>query len=115
MVSNCWAESHHRGWARRDKYHTLWLGTQAERRQVPPLYIETQGPSKPLCDSGPRERKITHPCSWGRGEVVLLALRNPGCSAKAGIMDVKTFRDEAIEQWGQWRWAALSGAQGGDV
>lgn len=47
--------------------------------------------------------------------MVLLALRNPGCGARAGIPDMKTFRDQAIEQWGQWRLAALSGAQGGDV
>lgn len=68
-----------------------------------------------LCGSGPREKRIAHPCSWDKGEVVLLALRNPGCGAGAGIMAVKTFRDQEIEQWGQWIWAALSGAQGGDV
>lgn len=60
---------------------TLWLGTQ-------------------------RERRITHLCSWDGGEVVLLALRNPGCGAGAGIPDMKTFRDQAIEQWGQWRLTA---------
>lgn len=69
----------------------------------------------PLCGLGPRERRIAHPGSWDRGQVILLALRKPGCGAGAGITDVKTFRDQVIEQWGRWRQAALSGAQGGDV
>ena len=69
----------------------------------------------PLCGSGPRERRIAHPGSWDRGEVVLLALGKPSCGGGAEITDVKTFRDQAIEQLGRWRQAALNGAQGGDV